>query len=170
MLEHMRLTQRDILDFCRDPAYEARNGLMIIGEEHHSPTPESWHEECGRLPRRRERWWNSSPTPGSTYMEDSARRRTDVFARVVLVADHSAYHIGELVRCGDYLAYGDNWWLCRGQGGIASDLPNLIWSASLALCKHCGNSLQEDIAAEGLRNVSAEPVSRADSDQARRGP
>ena len=44
----------------------------------------------------------------------------------------------------------------EARAAFASDLPNLIWSASLALCKHCGNSLQEDIAAEGLRNVSAE--------------
>ena len=99
LLEHMRITQRDILDFCRYEVYD-------------SP---AWPDEC----------WPKMPGPSSDKAWDDsvaafrADRRAfaeliadpsiDIFARIphgtgqtylreaLLVSDHSAYHLGEMV-------------------------------------------------------------------------
>lgn len=99
LLEHMRITQRDILDFCRYEVYD-------------SP---AWPDEC---------WPKTAGPPSEKAWDDSvaafrADRRTlmeligdpltDVCAKiphgtgqtylreVLLVADHGAYHLGEMV-------------------------------------------------------------------------
>lgn len=99
LLEHMRLAQKDILDFCLDPKYE-------------EPT---WPDD----------YWPKSPEPPSdhawddsiaAFHEDRAAlealatdESVDLFAKIphgkgqtyireiLLVADHNAYHIGQLV-------------------------------------------------------------------------
>jgi uncharacterized damage-inducible protein DinB len=99
LLEHLRLTQRDILDFCRDPDYAER----------------SWPED----------YWPGTPKPPSASawaasvaayrhdraaLEELARDpQLDLHARIphgsgqtylrelLLVADHSSYHIGQMV-------------------------------------------------------------------------
>ena len=110
LVEHMRLTQRDILDFCRDPKYE-------------EPT---WPDD----------YWPASPEPSSpsawdaaisAFREDrtalealAADESIDLFAtiphgtgqtyirEILLVADHNAYHLGQLVAVRRQLgAWGD---------------------------------------------------------------
>jgi uncharacterized damage-inducible protein DinB len=99
LLEHIRVTQRDILDFCRDPAYEE--------------------------PRWPEDYWPVSPVPPEAdawdasiagvredrdaLKEMAADRALDLFAEIphgtgqtylrelLLVADHNAYHVGQLI-------------------------------------------------------------------------
>jgi len=99
LLEHLRITQHDILDFCRDPKYEEMN----------------WPAD----------YWPKSPAPASdtawddsisAFREDRAAMEAlamdesiDLFAKIphgngqtyireiLLVADHNAYHIGQLV-------------------------------------------------------------------------
>jgi DinB family protein len=99
LLEHLRITQRDILDFCRNPNYEEMN----------------WPED----------YWPTSPAPPSdtawdesisAFREDRAAMEAlamdesiDLFAKIphgngqtyireiLLVADHNAYHLGQLV-------------------------------------------------------------------------
>ncbi len=98
LLEHMRLAQRDILEFSRNA-------------RHKSPV---WPEG----------YWPQSETPGRSEWEKSVREfkadlaamrrlvmsaRTDLHARIpwgdgqtilreaLLIADHNAYHLGQLV-------------------------------------------------------------------------
>jgi uncharacterized damage-inducible protein DinB len=99
LVEHMRLAQHDILAFCRNPNYE-------------EPT---WPDD----------YWPASPEPPSptawdksiaAFREDRAALEAlatdesiDLFAtiphgtgqtyirEILLVADHNAYHIGQLV-------------------------------------------------------------------------
>ena len=99
LLEHLRLTQHDILDFCRDPGY----------------TQPRWPEDY---------WPTASvqPTAGAVaksigaFREDrealiamTLDRNMDLFARIphgtgqtylrelLLVADHTSYHLGQMV-------------------------------------------------------------------------
>lgn len=110
LLEHLRITQRDILDFCRDPNY-------------HEPT---WPDD----------YWPPAPEPPSeqawedsiaAFREDRAALETlatddsiDLFATIphgtgqtyirelLLVADHNAYHLGQVVVIRRQLgAWGD---------------------------------------------------------------
>lgn len=99
LIEHMRIAQHDILDFCRNPAYEEL----------------TWPAD----------YWPASPQPPSeAAWDDSIRAFTadrralealaadpaiDLHARIphgsgqtylrelLLVADHTAYHVGQLV-------------------------------------------------------------------------
>src|SRR5687767_3773911 len=99
LLEHLRITQRDILDFCVDANYAEK----------------TWPDD----------YWPASPAPESDeawqaairgFVDDrtalqalAADTRVDLEARIphgtgqtymrelVLVIDHSAYHVGQLV-------------------------------------------------------------------------
>ncbi len=99
LVEHIRLAQRDILDFCRDEHYRERK----------------WPED----------YWPSTPAPPSAQAWDESLRQYhadleafktlvadpgfDLFAKVpwgsgqtnlrevVLTADHTAYHVGQIV-------------------------------------------------------------------------
>ncbi len=99
LVEHMRITQHDILDFCRNSDYEEMN----------------WPDD----------YWPSKPAPRdakawakslASFRADRralekmvAAKKFDPFAEiphgsgqtylreVLLVADHTAYHVGEVV-------------------------------------------------------------------------
>jgi uncharacterized damage-inducible protein DinB len=99
LLEHLRITQHDILDFCRNAGYEEM----------------AWPDD----------YWPASPEPPDSsawdeslrlYREDRAalqRLATDAdidltskiphgdgqtyLREILLVTDHAAYHVGELV-------------------------------------------------------------------------
>ncbi|CAN5706920.1 DinB family protein [soil metagenome] len=99
LLEHLRLTQHDILDFCRNPGY----------------TQPRWPED----------YWPAEPAPpddGAAARSIAAFREErqtlaalagdedlDLFARIphgtgqtylrelLLVADHTSYHLGQMV-------------------------------------------------------------------------
>ena len=99
LVEHIRLAQRDILDFCRDAGYQAR----------------TWPDD----------YWPNTPAPPSAkaWNDSIAHYHADVAAfkqfvldpafdpfatvpwgngqtlirEVVLTADHTAYHVGQIV-------------------------------------------------------------------------
>lgn len=99
LVEHIRLAQRDILDFCRDEHYKEK----------------AWPDD----------YWPETPAPPSAAAWDESIRRYhadveafkrlvrdpgfDLFAKVpwgdgqtnirelLLIADHTAYHVGQIV-------------------------------------------------------------------------
>jgi uncharacterized damage-inducible protein DinB len=98
VVEHIRLAQADILDFCVNPDYVAR------------PWPESYWP--GVAPRDEAEWEASV----ADYQRDlrtlqklALDEKTDLFTPIpgddgqtilrelLLVADHGAYHVGQLV-------------------------------------------------------------------------
>jgi uncharacterized damage-inducible protein DinB len=99
LVEHLRLTQHDILDFCRNPDYEE---LTWPGDYWPPgptpPSPEAWDESIRQYREDRRALQQLAADPA-----------VDLFARIphgqgqtclrelVLVADHSAYHVGQVV-------------------------------------------------------------------------
>jgi len=99
LLEHMRIAQEDILDFSRNPAYRDK------------AFPEDYWPASAE-PASREAWQQSVQqfqkdlTEMRALIADTAH---DLFARIphgtgqtllreaLLVADHNAYHLGQLV-------------------------------------------------------------------------
>jgi uncharacterized damage-inducible protein DinB len=99
LVEHIRIAQADILEFCRSAAYRQKQ----------------WPDD----------YWPASPAPKSAaawraslaaYRRDrralerlASDRRIDLFARIphgtgqtylrelLLVADHTAYHVGQII-------------------------------------------------------------------------
>jgi uncharacterized damage-inducible protein DinB len=97
LLEHLRIAQRDILDFCLDPDY-----TELEWPREYWPAP-------GRVPTDAE--WEAS-VEAFRADRDSLKRlaaEADLFAAIphgtgqtylrelLLVADHTAYHVGQLV-------------------------------------------------------------------------
>ena len=99
LLEHLRITQHDILEFCRNPAYEEPNWPADYWPAADAPpTAAAWDESIRQFRDDR------------TALQQLAMDGTlDLTARIphgsgqtylrelVLVADHNAYHIGELI-------------------------------------------------------------------------
>ncbi len=99
LVEHMRRTQYDILDFCRNPAYQELAWPEDYWPETVAPPgPDDWPESIAAFRADRE-------ALARLCADDSV----DLFARIphgagqtylreiLLVADHNAYHVGQLV-------------------------------------------------------------------------
>jgi uncharacterized damage-inducible protein DinB len=99
LLEHLRLAQRDILDFCRDPEYAERKWPDDYWPaDPMPPSAGAWDESVAafRADRRELQRLASDPAldlfariphgDGQTYLRE-----------LLLVADHNAYHVGQLV-------------------------------------------------------------------------
>jgi len=99
LLEHMRITQHDILDFCRNPGYSEMTW------------PDDYWPKSAEPPS--ERAWDDSI---AAFRDDRAALEAlaaddsiDLFEKIphgdgqtylrelLLVADHNAYHLGQLV-------------------------------------------------------------------------
>lgn len=99
LLEHLRLTQHDILEFCRSSEYEEPRWPNDYWPDDAHPASESaWNESVAGFRADRE------------ALQALARdAELDLFARIphgtgqtyirelLLVADHTAYHVGQLV-------------------------------------------------------------------------
>jgi uncharacterized damage-inducible protein DinB len=99
LLEHIRRTQADILDFCRNPGYKELVWPADYWPESPAPpTDKAWDESVAAVRRDR---------AALEGLADDAS--IDLFARIphgtgqtylrelLLVADHNAYHVGQLV-------------------------------------------------------------------------
>jgi len=99
LLEHLRLTQRDILDFCRDATYEAPAWPDAYWPKSPvPPTPESWRESVDAFLSDRKSLEALIADPNVDLYAKIPHGEGQTYLReVLLVADHSAYHVGELV-------------------------------------------------------------------------
>jgi hypothetical protein len=99
LVEHLRITQFDILDFCRNPDYREMKWPDDYWPRSNAPASEqAWSESlrCFREDRDALRALALDPKvpleakiphgTGQTYLRE-----------LLLVADHSAYHVGQLV-------------------------------------------------------------------------
>lgn len=97
LLEHLRICQFDILDFCRNPGY-----VEVRMEDYWPPSavpPDdaAWKRSVESYRRDREE------------LKQLAANQSDLFARIphgsgqtylrelLLAADHNAYHVGQIV-------------------------------------------------------------------------
>jgi uncharacterized damage-inducible protein DinB len=99
VVEHIRIAQHDILDFCRNPHYEEKAWPGDYWPA--SPRPKdaaAWSRSIAAVRRDRK-----------SMQRLALDRRVDLFARIphgtgqtylrelLLVADHTAYHVGQIV-------------------------------------------------------------------------
>jgi hypothetical protein len=98
LLEHMRLAQEDILDFCVNPDYREKRWPDDYWPPAAPSSDAAWDESVAAYRRDRDALASLIRDP-----------KTDLFARIphgdgqtylreaLLVADHTAYHTGQLV-------------------------------------------------------------------------
>ena len=99
LLEHLRLAQWDILEFCRNPKYKAPEWPKDYWPKAEAPPSNAaWNKSVQQFRKDLK-----------SMQELVANPKTDLYARIpwgdgqtilreaLLVADHNAYHIGQLI-------------------------------------------------------------------------
>jgi DinB superfamily len=99
LVEHLRITQKDILDFCRDPNYQERKWPEDYWPA--SPAPPStraWTESLRQFRSDRDALQRLAADPAIDLTATIPQGGGQTYLReIVLVADHTAYHVGQLV-------------------------------------------------------------------------
>jgi uncharacterized damage-inducible protein DinB len=99
LLEHMRLAQEDILEFCLDPDYT--HTLKWPDDYWPAPTPSNdaaWVESVASFARSRERMKAlARDVPDLTALVPTGKGNQTYLRAILLLADHTAYHVGQLV-------------------------------------------------------------------------
>ena len=99
LLEHIRLAQEDILAFCRDPGYTARRWP----DDYWPPMPEppsvqAWDESVAVVVSDRAALQALALDTGIDLFAGIPHGSGQTYLReLLLAADHTAYHIGQLV-------------------------------------------------------------------------
>jgi hypothetical protein len=99
LVEHLRITQHDILDFCRNPRYQEMSWPRDYWPAGAAPpSAAAWSESIEQFRHDRSELEALARDPaidldariphgsGQTYLRE-----------LLLAADHAAYHIGELI-------------------------------------------------------------------------
>jgi hypothetical protein len=99
LLEHLRLTQFDILDFCRNPAYEERAWPDDYWPDSpEPPSAQAWDESVAEFLRDRAELVRLAEDPELDLYREIPHGTGQTYLReLLLTADHNAYHVGELV-------------------------------------------------------------------------
>ena len=105
LLEHMRLTQRDILQFCVDPAYVEPRWPDDYWPANVAPGPGEWEWSVAAFREDREALIRLV-TEADLFAAVPNGTGQTFLRELLLVADHNAYHVGQLVAVRRLL---DNW-------------------------------------------------------------
>jgi hypothetical protein len=99
LLEHIRLTQHDILEFCRNPDYEELDWPADYWPKSPSPpSPRAWDQSVAAVRQDREALKQLALDPGIDLLERVPAGDGQTYLReLLLVADHTSYHLGEFV-------------------------------------------------------------------------
>jgi uncharacterized damage-inducible protein DinB len=99
LVEHIRRAQWDILDFCRNANYKE----LKWPDDYWPPTvappsPEAWDESIEHFQIDRKELQDMALTPRVILTSKIPHGQGQTYLReFLLVADHTAYHIGQLV-------------------------------------------------------------------------
>ena len=100
LLEHIRLAQDDILDFCVNAKYEH---TMKWPDDYWPASPEppnaaAWDASLTEYARGRDALQRvARDTPDLTAPVPTGKGTQTYLRSILLVVDHSAYHVGQLV-------------------------------------------------------------------------
>jgi len=99
LLEHLRITQRDILEFCQNPLYEERKWPDDYWPASPGPSSSSeWDDSVSGFRRDRKALQKLAADPQIDLAARIPHGQGQTYLReLVLVADHTSYHLGELV-------------------------------------------------------------------------
>jgi len=100
LIEHMRLAQRDLLEFCRNAQYEHTLAWPAdYWPPSPTPTEQDWHASIAQLTADRDalrRLIDDRSTELFAKVPTGSEGQT-VLRSILLVIDHNAYHLGQLI-------------------------------------------------------------------------
>jgi hypothetical protein len=100
LLEHIRLAQEDILDFCVDPGYEHNMKWPddYWPKDPAPPDTAAWTKSIASYTRSREKLKKLARDVEDLTAKVPTGKSGQTYLRaILLVADHTAYHVGQLV-------------------------------------------------------------------------
>src|SRR6266850_8402718 len=100
LLEHMRIAQEDILDFCVNPKYvhELKWPDDYWPKAPAPPNAAAWDESIASLRREREKLKTLARDTKDLYALVPTGKGQQTYLRtLLLVVDHNAYHLGQIV-------------------------------------------------------------------------
>ncbi len=99
LVEHIRVAQRDILEFCQDAGYQHRRWPDDYWpREAEPPTPAAWQASVEGVRRDREALQALARDPSVDLLAKIPHGSGQTYIReLLLVADHTAYHLGQLI-------------------------------------------------------------------------
>lgn len=102
LVEHLRIAQRDILDFCTDADGAGYRHLAwpeaYWPESPEPPTTSAWDEAIEAIVGDRERFAALLTAPDADLLTPFKwGEGQNLLREATLLADHNAYHLGELV-------------------------------------------------------------------------
>lgn len=99
LVEHIRLGQRDILEFCQDPGYRHRTWPDDYWPESASPPgPDAWEASVAGVRRDRQALQALANDPSVDLLATIPHGTGQTYLReLLLVADHTAYHVGQII-------------------------------------------------------------------------
>ncbi|CAL1517649.1 DinB family protein [Chitinophaga sp. MM2321] len=99
LVEHIRITQSDILEFSRDPGYQSPP--WPEGYWPKSPAPEdshAWKKSLDQIDADLEAFIALLEAPGvDLFAPFPHGEGQHLFREAVLIADHTSYHTGEII-------------------------------------------------------------------------
>jgi len=99
LLEHMRIAQRDILEFVRNPDHVSPvfpDGYWPRPDE--TATPAMWRKSVSAIRSDLKAFQELAANPKTNLFGPIPHAKAyTVFREILLAADHNAYHLGELV-------------------------------------------------------------------------
>ncbi len=98
ILEHIRICQYDILDFCRNPGYRELQMEEYWPKTAAPPTPEAWAESIVAFRKDRDALKELASDPRIDLFAEISHGSGQTYLReLLLVSDHNAYHIADIV-------------------------------------------------------------------------
>jgi hypothetical protein len=99
LIEHLRLTQHDILEFCRNPNYrEARWPDDYWPSSDAPPSGAAWEASIHAFQEDRDALQSIARDPAIELEAEIPHGNGQTYLReLLLAADHAAYHVGELI-------------------------------------------------------------------------
>lgn len=99
LVEHLRITQHDILDFCVNPHYKEMEWPRDYWPASPEPSSsEAWDESVGQFRADRQKLQELAADPGVDLAAKIPHGTGQTYLReLLLVADHTSYHVGQLV-------------------------------------------------------------------------
>ncbi len=98
LVEHIRIAQHDILDFCRNPKYKEMKWPEDYWPSAAPPSAAAWDKSLRQFRKDRKALQALAITENVDLLARIPHGSGQTYLReLLLVADHTAYHVGELV-------------------------------------------------------------------------
>ena len=99
LVEHIRITQRDILKFCKEPGHVSPKWPEEYWPDTQAEvTREQWEDTLRNIRKDREEFFELLRDENtSLYTPFSYGDGQSIFREALLIADHNSYHMGEII-------------------------------------------------------------------------